>query len=748
LGSAIAQSENIYRTDANFLAGIKVYEHGRERINAWAGGHNNPQFATADLNKDGLGDLVVLESGRGLKVYINHGTPGTPRYIYTPEFTYRFPKVYRYFGLVDFNCDTVPDIIYGEMDGYASSMIGYYDATDNTLNFKDYRKVNVREGNSLPYRVFVPDTDLACFIDLDNDGDIDMLKHDASGVSILAIYSMRVEQGLPCDSLGWKLKDRCWGKFQQNVPREHDLGIQCSNIGLRITPQEEANANEGPYSNARINKVTDGSNSLCLFDADGDGDLDVLTGNVKYADIQYIENGKVDYSYVRDSMIGQDTMWNKDDVKVYMPTRPAAFWLDIDQDGDRDIIISPHQELTENYKSAAFYKNTGTNTTPVFKYTTDTFLVETMMDHGGRTYPVLYDYDKDGLQDLLVGTIGKFIPTTGKYANRIIYYRNSGTATAPEFTLADANLLNISVHNFNGAAITVGDIDNDGKDDLLLGKEDGTIAMFRNMAISNAVTPDWQLLHVNLMDENGAMIQWGNMAVPCLHDVDRDPAYPNSKDLIIGSSSGVLVMYHNVGAPGQIKLKWETSFWGEVDVKFHSAPFIGKIDNTGKDYLLIGSSENGAMYRYDGFIGNTTTPFTLKDTRYSDIYVKGKFAVPFVTDINGDGKYDMFIGNDLGGVELYRQVWNVNVKEIEKDKTALHLYPNPASNMLQVELTGKNVNGAAITIYNSMGQVINNITAQPYGNAAQIDISHLVNGVYICNVYVDGEKYSAIFSKQ
>jgi hypothetical protein len=748
LGKISAQTENIYRTDANFLSGIKLYEYGNLKPNAWAGGHNNPQFATADLNKDGLGDLVVLESGRGLKVYMNHGTVGNPNYIYSPEYAYKLPKAYSYFTLIDFNCDTVPDMIYGEANGAMSSMTGYYDATDNTLNFRNYRHVFAGAGNTPPLRMYVTGTDLACFIDLDKDGDIDMLVHDGSGIAIHAIYSMRVEEGLPCDSLGWKLKDRCWGKFRQDVPREHVLGIQCDNSGLKITPEEDANANEGPYNNARVNKTTDGSNTLCLFDADGDGDYDVLSGNVRYADIQYFENGKADYSYVRDSMISQDTTWKKDDISVFMPTRPAAFWLDADQDGDKDILISPHQELTENYKCAALYKNTGTDANPVFSYTTDTFLIETMMDHGGRTYPVVYDYDKDGLQDLLVGTIGKFIPATGKYFNRIIYYKNTGTATAPAYTLANPDLLNISSYNFNGAAITVGDVDNDGKDDLLLGKEDGTLAMFRNAAASNTVAPEWQLLYQNMTDENGTLIQWGSMAVPCLYDIDKDATHPNTKDLIIGTSPGVLVMYRNIGAAGQVKLKWETSFLGEVDVKSHAAPFIGKIDNTGNDYLLVGSSEFGAIFRYDGFQGNVTAPYVQKDTRYSSIEVKGKFAIPVVSDINGDGKYDMFIGNDLGGIELYRQVWNVNVEQVNNDKTALSLYPNPATNCLNIELKGKNVNGAVIAIYNSMGQQVQHISPKPYGNAAQVDTRHFAQGVYICNVIVDGEKYSAIFCKQ
>jgi len=58
-----------------------------------------------------------------------------------------------------------------------------------------------------------------------------------------------------------------------------------------------------------------------------------------------------------------------------------------------------------------------------------------MLDRGGRTYPVVYDYNKDGLLDLLVGSLGRYQAGLNNFKPHIAYYENTGTATDPVFTL-------------------------------------------------------------------------------------------------------------------------------------------------------------------------------------------------------------------------------------------------------------------------------------------------------------------------
>src|SRR5690606_8550213 len=140
-------------------------------------------------------------------------------------------------------------------------------------------------------------------------------------------------------------------------------------------------------------------------------------------------------------------------------------------------------------------------------------------------------------------------------------------------------------------------------------------------------------------------------------------------DLVIGNETGYLTFYKNTGTVGQLSLQFQTNKLGNVKAEpdhtyGYSAPFIGKMDNINKEYLVVGTGY-GRLFRYDGFQnGNVTTPYSVADTQYSDIRLPGKFIAPAIADLDGDGKYEMFIGNDKGGLFAYRQVWNVKVDEV------------------------------------------------------------------------------------
>jgi len=73
---------------------------------------------------------------------------------------------------------------------------------------------------------------------------------------------------------------------------------------------------------------------------------------------------------------------------------PLPCLLDVDNDSIKDMIVSPFdgsQNVSEDYKSCWFYKNTGTNSSPVFKYQANNFLQGDMIDVGSGAIPVLYD---------------------------------------------------------------------------------------------------------------------------------------------------------------------------------------------------------------------------------------------------------------------------------------------------------------------------------------------------------------------
>lgn len=108
----------------------------------------------------------------------------------------------------------------------------------------------------------------------------------------------------------------------------------------------------------------------------------------------------------------------------------------------------------------------------------------------------------------------------------------------------------------------------------------------------------------------------------------------------------------------------------------------------------------------------------------------------------------MFAGNDLGGLSLYRQVWNVDVEETTKKQSQLSIYPNPAMNVLNIGLASNIIpEKSVVKIYSNMGQLIQNIPMKYKDNAWRADISSLPAGIYLCSVYYNGETHTALFSK-
>lgn len=714
IGAAQAQtSPTIFGPDNS----ISVYSGSNNKDMAWCGGVNNPQFSLADINRDTKKDLVIFEEFVGVQTFINQGSSGNPQYVYNPNYEINFPQgMQGYMQLVDYNRDNIPDLVHKGQAGF-SVYRGYWGA-DNKIAFTFYKELYYNTGTGW-INAYVEPVDIPCIIDIDGDGDLDFMAYYIGGGNINWYRNCQVEDGLPKDSIRLCLKDVCWGKAFQNFTRTQQLNWSCTQYG----------------TTCKGTKTTHAGNALCILDYDGDGDYDFFDGNVSFPDIQFLRNGRRDYNYPIDTMVSQDTLWAGNGHPLNMPTFPAAFWIDIDQDGNKDLMFSPHMQNSENYKSIAYYRNMGSNSSPNFKFQSDTFLVQNMIDMGYASYPVLYDYNKDGKLDLFVGSDG-FYQSNGTLRSKVAYYLNTSSGSVKSFTLQNSDFLNFDALNIKGTALAMGDIDNDGKDELVVGMTDGTMLLFNNTAASGTVQPVWVQASTKLQSNANADIDAGAYAAPFIYDIDKD----GKKDLLIGNQVGELQYYKNIGTGAGIKLQFKTATLGGVkleeqgNVYNYSTPFIGKIDNTGKEYLLLGS-QSGLLYRYDGFqTGNVTTPYTMLDSGYSKLY-GGTRSVPVVGDIDGDMKYEMLLGNILGGVKLYKQYFDVSVGDLPRGNNAVKIFPNPATD--QVAITWNDAFSLAdadvvINIVSITGQRVMTQTVNGSAKQAILNLPHLSPGVYYC----------------
>ncbi len=762
---AINAQTKIFLSDSS----IKVFAHGQQQSLAWCGGFNNPQFTMGDLNHDGLQDLVVFESYNSLRTFINVGTAGHPNYLYAPEYALNFPALYDYCVLADYDRDGVPDLFHQGNDGFAVYK-GYYNSS-NQLCFTFYQNLfYFNDANTHgPANAFNNPGDIPAIVDVDNDGDLDFVSYNITGGFMNYYRNMQVEYGLPTDSIHIDLWDECWGKVYQGFIRTHTLaeatgpGLPCDNSSLLLDP-----------GTGGMEKKTHQGNTPCLFDWDMDGDYDYLDGSISYNEMTFLKNGRIEYNPTgADSMVYQDTMWQNGgvgtgptgfpNVQIELPIWPAAFNVDIDQDGKKDILVSPNIGTTcMNYNNIWYYKNYSTPGVADWRFQSDSFLIDQSIDLGSAAYPILFDYNKDGKLDMFIGSEGYRQPN-GLLRSKISYYENTGTVTSPAFTLQTTDFLGTYALNFEGAAPAIGDIDNDGKSDLIIGHTDGTLSYYKNIATSESVTPNWQLTELVLTDMNGDTINTGGSAAPVIYDLDKD----GKKDLIIGNIYGTLEYYQNVSTTaGSIKLKLINLAVGNVLVDTnnfygnYSTPFFGKIDSTGVDYLLVGSN-SGNIYEFTGFqTGDTAAVFPMINASFSYVdsihnwynnyyYNMNQSGVyenlrtaPVVGDIIGNGSFEMVVGEEKGGVELYKlQVDTEHDPAIANEHGKVIVYPNPAGETLNVSWNGVLQSEVQISVVNMEGQYLYASTVQSSQNHASISLSALPSGMYICMLQSGVNRY-------
>ena len=194
----------------------------------------------------------------------------------------------------------------------------------------------------------------------------------------------------------------------------------------------------------------------------------------------------------------------------------------------------------------------------------------------------------------------------------------------------------------------------------------------------------------------------------------------------------------------------------------YATPFIGKIDTSNTDYLLVGSN-SGDLYQFTGFqSGDTTATYTMLNDQYdyidstyltynnagtSDAVYQDLRSSVTVGDIAGDGSLYMIVGNIKGGVELYKQrpYYPTAVPTIN-EKGKLIVYPNPAKDVLNVNWSGVLQPDVQITVMNMEGQMMStSITAAAMQHAA-ISLSALPSGMYVCMLQSGINRYYSKFT--
>jgi hypothetical protein len=686
-----------------------ISESGRTLTAPFAGGLNNPQFWEAEVNNDGIPDLLVFDRNGGKVLpFVNGGESGIIDLEYRPELASNFPAMEYFVVTADYNCDGLEDIFTSFDDG-----IQVYQAvpeSDEVIYELAIEKLTYTE-IGFSFDVSVGIIDIPAFVDVNGDGDLDMLTFKLVGGFVDYFENQAVENGDDCGVMMLEHVNSCWGDFYESgINKAVDLDSTCSE-----SPAERSGMHAG--------------STFLAFDQDADGDIDLALGDLSFDNINFLRNGGTpELAHISE----QDTLYPNYSVPVSITTFPAPFLFDLDNNGHRDLIVAPNKDgFGFNTKNVWWYNNVATDDTYVFEFVHDSLLVMDMIDLGTGAHPFFFDHNADGLLDMVIGNYGYF--EDGNFIGRMALYENVGNSELPAFQLVTRNYSDLEIYGFRSLHPTFGDIDADGDIDLLIGEENGFIHLFKNTAGAGATAT------FILTGPNFQGIDVGKFSTPQLVDVNEDGLL----DLIIGEENGNLNFYENQGTASEPVYVLIDELWGGVDVRKpltltgYSAPWLMKdADNS---WMLYVGSLSGFIYQYDP-TDDFTGLFTKLTESFSGID-EGGYTTVTLADISADGIPELLTGNDRGGITLYRDASTIVAMNELTVHAGLQIFPNPGNGLFY----SKTEDGLPVTfqVYSMDGkwQMSGSISGS---DVEVIDMTKLANGVYfiVSQSTANGRRFS------
>lgn len=686
----------------------------------WAGGLNAAQYNSLDLNHDGIADLVVFDRmANKVITLIREGQ----QYRYAPEYETLFPTVSNWLLLRDFNCDGKPDIFTGDNLG-----IRVYINRTQPGGLLEWESFHFFAGDGLPksevlltrgfsglINLQLQFDDLPAIIDVDGDGDLDILTVNYSGEGGVEFHqNFSQERYGSCDSLEFERITQRWG----NV-----LTCGCG---------EFAFGGEGcqPHGGGRI-KHSEGK-GLLAYDFDNDGDIDLVLADGSCDEIYLLENTgdnqNPDFSAAMPFPPAQPAAF---------PLYPTAFLEDVNGDQVLDLVVSAQiyakDHLQINLRESNWlYINSGTNDLPVFTFQRRDFLQGDMIDVGDHAVPAFMDTDGDGDLDLVVGQMN----TGGELTGSLVFYENVGTRTAPAFKMITDNYLDFRSHGFHNIKPQFYDADGDGKTDLVFtatNSDDQTTGLYvlfnkANSGLDVTGQPPVLISFDILFTENAHMT-----------DVDAD----GLPDLLVGRTNGSLQYWRNQGPAGTINLALEQADYlgfGPSVERQSLALHTADLNDDGHTDLIIGDQYGRlgiiSNYRqtgqeielisdiiYDEFTGN-----------YVERNLGGRIWPSAARLFEGNHRV-IAVGTLLGGIGILRN----DTSPPPSAEPVVRIFPNPVPSS---EVTIRTDRQVVVQLISLLGQELTvPVVIEPFEDR-KLALPRVASGLYLLRITAGQRNYT------
>jgi len=698
------------------------YESYFPQLRSWA--------LLVDYNKDGKPDIFTYSSvGAGMDVFKNISDAGglkfkqvSPvggRLDYTDAGNFR---INIYSGSV-----TVPAI--SDIDGDGDIDIISFDATFSTAHY--YKNNAVEKGESLDsldftspacaWGGFMTDYGLAVdntlriharqawtpfgcgaamnqnkhgastmlVVDMDNDGDGDMLYGNLYNNFIVQMTNGRIESGV--------------------VKNKHDTIVSVDS-GF-IGDSHKVNVPSFP--------------AAYLADGTGEGIPDLITA--PFLDSGVVPDHKTylyrntgsaavgnHFEFVTDNFL-QETMLDYGE-------HVAPAFVDYNNDGLMDLVIATRANSTGGYTNPLgaywvgdgnpnaydhleLYKNIGSRDKAVYEKVDDDFgsLKKYMLTFLAPTFA---DIDGDGRPDMFIGS----------KSGKVLYFKNmADSGNTIQWKLISDSLP--TIYTTGHSAPCFAHISNDSLYDLVLGCDTGTISYFKNIGTKKSPQFKFMTGSFGNVDVNYYYYEATNWdandnpidsalevtyvrTAPTIADMDNN----GKPDLVVGSTSGEIYFYFN---------------------------FTNNL--------------NGTFVRTDTVFYNT-----LKHVK--EIRNLGSFSMPAAADLDNDGYPELMVGNYSGGLQYFgsKQVkltmlHNSAVQPQPSFSSLFSLYPNPAKENVTLQYYNSLMPAnAEVSIVDLLGK---SVVTSPFFMTAgkgkeQISTVGMSPGIYFVNITTNDHFYS------
>jgi hypothetical protein len=244
----------------------------------------------------------------------------------------------------------------------------------------------------------------------------------------------------------------------------------------------------------------------------------------------------------------------------------ANQWRNVDYDGDgkTDLVIGVEDWTDYGWDNAFdatgqwthgplhgyvyLLRNKGRNTKPEFEPPVKIEADGKPLDVFGMPSPCFADFRRSGKLDLICGS----------FLDGFTWFENIGTRKQPKYAAGrplakEGKPIRMDLEMIVPVAI---DWDGDGHVDLIVGQEDGRVALVENTGAVVDAMP--QFLPPRFFQQQAADVKFGVLATPVGYDWDGD----GREDIVCGNSAGYLGFIKNLGGN---PLKWAVPQYLEAD---------------------------------------------------------------------------------------------------------------------------------------------------------------------------------------